>query len=178
METALDLGKCVGSRSGRVSTVSIVATIGDSSQTRTGTGVAARSRSTSTRRRILPDGRLRDLLDELQSPHLFVRRDPCGDVCHQVLRCGLAPQHDERLRHLAGLLVRAGDHGDIGDRRVSQQHRFQFGRGHLVRLVLDQFLEPVDDVEPAVGIGVADVTCVQPAVGVDRCCAVASGRLR
>ena len=43
----------------------------------------------------------------------------------------------------------------------------QLGRGHLKRLVLDQLLEPVDDVEVALGVGLADVAGVQPAVFVE-----------
>ena len=91
-----------------------------------------------------------------------------GDEGHQLLRRRLALRHDERLRHLAGRLVGAGDHRGVGDRGVGEQDRLQFGRGDLVALVLDQLLEPVDDREPAVRVGNAEVAGVQPPLGVDR----------
>ena len=114
----------------------------------------ARSRSTRTRRRILPEGDFGICVDELHPAHLLVRRDPRGDEGHQLLGRGLGLEDDERLRHLAGLLVGAGDDGGVGDRRVGEQHRLQLGRGDLVALVLDQLLEPVDHGEPAVLVGV------------------------
>ena len=116
----------------------------------------------------LAGGRLRDRVDELQPADLLVGRDPLGDEGHQLLGRGLALEHDERLRHLAGFLVRAGDDGHVGDGRVGEQERLQLGRGDLVALVLDQLLEPVDDGEQAVLVGEADVAGVQPALGVDR----------
>ena len=152
-----------------------VATIDDSSQTRTQHGGALALDQHAAQD--LAGGRLRDLVDELQPPHLLVRRDARGDEGHQLLRRRLASEHDERLRHLAGLLVRAGDDGGVGDRRVGEQDRFQLGRGDLVRLVLDQLLEPVDDVKSAVLVGEPEVAGVQPALGVDRL-RVASGWLR
>ena len=48
-----------------------------------------------------------------------------------------------------------------------EQHRLELGRRHLVALVLDQLLDPVDDEPPAVLVDHADVAGVQPAVGVD-----------
>ena len=47
--------------------------------------------------------------------------------------------------------------------------RLQLGRGDLVALVLDQLLQPVDDREVAVVVGIRRVAGVQPALGVDRC---------
>ena len=81
---------------------------------------AARSRSTRTRRRILPDGRLRDLVDELDSAHRL-----CGatrSATHAISSSGVervGARHDERLRELARLLVGDADHGGVGDRGVA-----------------------------------------------------------
>src|SRR5206468_9381023 len=62
--------------------------------------------------------RLGDLVDELDAAHLLVGRDPLGHVGHQLLRSDLASRHDERLRHLAALLVWTRHHGGVADRRV------------------------------------------------------------
>uniref|UniRef100_A0A182Q3C3 Uncharacterized protein n=1 Tax=Anopheles farauti TaxID=69004 RepID=A0A182Q3C3_9DIPT len=81
--------------------------------------------------------------------------------------------HDERERKFAGRLVRHADDGRILDGRVRQQHGLDLGRRHLVALVLDQLLQPVDDVKLTVRVVVPNVAGVQPAVRVDR---VACGR--
>ena len=78
------------------------------------------------------------------------------------------PQHDEGGRDLAGLVVGEADHRGVGDLRVGEQQRLELGRRHLEALVLDELLEPVDDEQVPVGVDVADVAGVQPAVGVDR----------
>ena len=49
-----------------------------------------------------------------------------------------------------------------------KQARFKFRRGDLHALVLDEFLDAVDDEKEAVLIGVADIAGVVPAVGIDR----------
>ena len=77
-------------------------------------------------------------------------------------------QHDERRRDLACFVVGDADDRGIRDLRVREQQCLQLGRRHLEALVLDQLLEPVDDVEVPVGVDVADVAGVQPAVVVDR----------
>ena len=103
-----------------------------------------------------------------------MRRDAVGDVGdHLVLGevgAGGLP-HDERLRHLLALVLTAAAHADdrgVGDLVVGQQQRLQLGRRHLVALVLDQLLDPVDDVEDAVLVDGRDVAGVQVAVGVER----------
>jgi hypothetical protein len=50
---------------------------------------------------------------------------------------------------------------------MAEQDRLQFGRRDLESLVLDEFLEPVDHVQVAIGVDVAEVTGAQPAVGID-----------
>jgi hypothetical protein len=47
---------------------------------------------------------------------------------------------------------------------VRDEHRLELGRRHLVALVLDQLLEPVDDVEEPVLVDPADVAGAKPAV--------------
>ena len=115
----------------------------------------------------LARGRLRDLLDRTRRRAPSCRARRARRRRPSSPRGWPRPEDDERLRHLAGLLVGARDDRRVGDRGVGEQHRFQLGRRHLVALVLDQLLEPVDDEEPAVLVGVADVAGVQPAVGVD-----------
>ena len=110
----------------------------------------------------------------IQTPHLLVGRDPRRDERHQFLRGGAFVKDDERLRHLAGLVVWTGNDGDVGDRRVGEQDRLQLGRGDLMPLVLDQLLEPVDDGEVALRVGAADVArVIQPSASI--AAAVASG---
>lgn len=57
---------------------------------------------------------------------------------------------------------------------MAEQNCFQFGRGNLKPFVLDEFLQPVDHVQMAICVDVADVTGVQPPIGIYRCL----GRLR
>lgn len=68
---------------------------------------------------------------------------------------------------LVAVVVVVADDGGVGDAGVGDEEGFEFGGGDLEALVLDQFLDAVDDVEPAVGVGVLDVAGGEPAVGVD-----------
>ena len=77
-------------------------------------------------------------------------------------------ERDVRGGDLAGLVVGHPDHGGIGDLGMGEQQRLELGGWDLEALVLDELLEPVDDVEVAVGVDVADVAGVQPTVIVDR----------
>ena len=72
----------------------------------------------------------------------------------------------------ADAVEHADDRG-IRDLRVREEHCFQHGGCDLVALVLDELLQPVDDVERAVGRHGGDVARVQPAIGIER----APGRL-
>lgn len=71
------------------------------------------------------------------------------------------------LRDLFALGVEHADHGGVGDLRVGQQQGLEFRRGNLVALVLDQFLEAVDDLDDAVAVDGRDVTGVQVTVVVE-----------
>lgn len=77
------------------------------------------------------------------------------------------PAYEEGLRDLVAVGVVHADDGGVGDRRVTEEERFEFGGGDLVALVLDQFLDPVHDEEPAVRVDASDVTGVHPSVAVD-----------
>src|SRR5712691_3821118 len=93
--------------------------------------------------------------------------DALRDVPYELLRCDRALEHDERLWHLTRLLIGAGNHGRVGDRGMRQQDRLQFRGRHLVTLVLDQLLEPIDDIEVAIVVRMADVSGMQPAIAVE-----------
>ena len=101
---------------------------------------------------------------------LFVARDPLGDERLNVLGRGVPalPQHDEGGRDLAGLVVGKPDDRGVRDIGMGEQQGLELGRRDLESLVLDQLLEPVDDVDVAVRVDLGDVARVQPAVGVDR----------
>ena len=59
---------------------------------------------------------------------------------------------------------------------MAQQHRLELGRRHLVALVLDQLLEPVDDEdEPSSSTQPMSPVCSQPSASI--VAAVASGSL-
>ena len=82
-------------------------------------------------------------------------------------RSGARLYHDVRLGHLARFGIGTGNDRRVGYCRMRLDHRFEFGRRHLVPLVLDQLLDPVDDVQITVLVRAADVAGVQPAVVVD-----------
>ena len=75
----------------------------------------------------LARGRLRDRVDDLDGAQLLVRatRSATNAVTSSAVIGPLGD--DERLRHLAGLLVGERDHGGVGDRRVGEQQRLQLG---------------------------------------------------
>ena len=95
-----------------------------------------------------------------------MRRDAPGHERHQVPGAYRLTADDKSLGNLACLFVRASDHGRVGDRRMRQQDRFERRRGHLVPLVLDDFLEPVYQAESACAVSDHDVAGVHEAVGV------------
>ena len=72
------------------------------------------------------------------------------------------------LGSLAGFVVVDTDHCCVGDTGVRQQQAFELSRRHLEALVLDEFLDPVDDEDVAVVVEVSNVAGVQPAIGIDR----------
>ena len=88
-----------------------------------------------------------------------------GDVCQELVALDVPLDDDAAYRCLTPLL---GQHPDDARRRFTfgceTSTRLELGRRHLVALVLDQLLEPVDDVEEPVLIDPPDVTGPDPAV--------------
>ena len=74
-------------------------------------------------------------------------RSATNAITSSAVEVGVGLAHDERLGHLLALVVEHADDGGVGDLRVGQQQRLQLGGRHLVALVLDQLLDPVDDRE-------------------------------
>ena len=111
---------------------------------------AARSRSMSTRRRILPEGDF-GISSTISTARTFLY-GATRSATNRVTSSGVIGPlgTTNAFGHLAGLLVGDRDHGRVGDRRVREQQRLQFGGGDLVALVLDQLLDPVDDPQRAV----------------------------
>src|SRR5690348_6275023 len=116
----------------------------------------------------------RDAVGELDLTHPLVAGYALGHPRHQLLRRCRGPQHDEGLGHLPGQHVVLADDGRVRHRGVGQQDGLKLGGGDLVALVLDQFLDPVDHVEPPVLAGRDNVAGVDPPVSVDG----GRGRLR
>ena len=50
---------------------------------------------------------------------------------------------------------------------MAEQNRLDLGRRNLHPLVLDQFLQTIDDEEAAVGVDVPEIALVQPSVVLD-----------
>src|SRR3954447_5258747 len=112
----------------------------------------------------LPGRRLGDLRDDLDGAHALVRGDPLPHPCRDGLRREARLDDDERLGHLAGLLVRDADHRGVGDLGMRDEQRLELRRRDLETLVLDELLDPVDDREPAVAVDRRHVAGPQPAV--------------
>src|SRR5262245_29436255 len=117
----------------------------------------------------LAGGALGDRVHEPQTADLLVRRYPFGDISDDVIGAHLYAGRDryERVRILLAVRIPCADHGCVGDRRVGEQHRLQLGWRHLVPLVLDQLLDPVDDVPVPFLVNPGQIAGVQPAVGID-----------
>ena len=73
-------------------------------------------------------------------------------------------QYHDSFWYFAGLVVGIRDHGCVGDRRMREQHCFEFCRWNLETLVLDQLLRAIHDVEVPIFIRVSNVTRMKPAV--------------
>ena len=73
-------------------------------------------------------------------------------------------EFDHRLHRLAPLLVGDADDGAVAHRRVGPDHLLDFARVDVEAAADDHVLLAVGDVEVAVGVEVADVAGVQPAV--------------
>src|SRR6185369_7527887 len=107
-------------------------------------------------------------------PDAFVRRDALAHKLQQLFSFHWLTQHDDSLRHLARFIIGIRNHRGVRYTRMSQQHRFEFGRRHLETLVLDQLLRTIDDEEVPVFVYVTDVASVQPTFPIDG----PSGRFR
>src|SRR5207253_9528694 len=59
------------------------------------------------------------------------------------------------------------NHRSVRNRGMSKNDRLQLGRRNLKALVLNQLLDPIDNIEMSVFVGIANVAGVQPAVRVD-----------
>src|SRR5205823_1193222 len=84
----------------------------------------------------------------------------------QLLDARVRPlgEHDERLDGLAAHGIGDADHGGLLDRRVTEQHLLYLAREDLEARDVDHVLHAVDDEEIAVGVAVADVAGMKPAV--------------
>ena len=127
----------------------------------------------------LARGRLRDLVDELDGAHPLLRRDALARRTPSARPASTSPRGTTNAfgtspASSSGIAITAAS-ATCG---MGQQHRLELGGRDLVALVLDQLLEPVDDLRAAVGVDGADVAGVEPALGVDRSRAVASGSSR
>lgn len=72
----------------------------------------------------------------------------------------------------ACLLVWNSNNGSIGDRFVRDQKCLEFSGWHLVTVVFDQFLQPINNVQVTLLVDHADVARMNESVLVDRlvCC--------
>ena len=139
---------------------------------------AVRSRSMSTRRRILPAGDF-GIASMNSTARTFLyaatwsatNRVTASGVIDALVTTnafGISPASSSGT----------GDDGRVSDRRVSEQQRLELGGSHLVALVLDQLLEPVDDPQrcPSHRPWPMSPVCSQPSASI--VCAVAVGLLR
>src|SRR6516164_2250545 len=78
-----------------------------------------------------------------------------------------APGHHERLADLSHPLVGDADHGGLGDGRVLHQEPLDLGRVGVEPADDEHVLLAADDLQVAAVVDRAEVTGVQPAVGVD-----------
>ena len=76
--------------------------------------------------------------------------------------------HDDGAHPLAHRPFVEPDDRDLGDGRVLVQHGFDLDAVHVLAAADDDVLHPVDDVDEAVVVDVADVAGVEPAVA-ERC---------
>ena len=95
-------------------------------------------------------------------------RDALGDPGHDLLRRCLLAKNDVTLGDLLSRLVDDTDHRGVRHLGVGEQVRLQLRGWNLEALVLDQFLEAVDDVVFIPVVDVPDVAGVEEAIGVDR----------
>ena len=107
-------------------------------------------------------------LDERDVVQALVGRDALGHPGHQRVAVHVLARDHEGDRDLAAALIGAPDHGRLGHRGMAAQQRLELGRRHLQRVDLDDLLQPVDDEHVALGVHVAEVAAVHPAVRVDQ----------
>ena len=73
-------------------------------------------------------------------------------------------EHDDRVDLLTPCRVGDADHGDLLDRRVGRDRVLDLDRVDVLAAGDDHVLDPVDEVDVAVGVEVALVAGVVPAV--------------
>src|SRR5579884_1350607 len=95
----------------------------------------------------------------------------------QVIRgqlLGLRATHHDRYHLLAEVGMRQAEDGYLGHSRVHQQNLFDLARVHVVAAADDEPARPPRNRVVAVGASPAQVSSVEPAVGVER----GGGRIR
>ena len=97
-------------------------------------------------------------------------------VLDLVLGRGAArPQHDDRVHLLAPHRVRDADDGDLRDGGVGRDRVLDLDGVHVLAAGDDHVVQPVDEVDVAVGVDVADVAGVVPAAARTRALSVRGG---
>src|SRR5581483_12166692 len=113
----------------------------------------------------LPGTGLRQrLLLELDRARNLVARDPLTAVLDQLVGGGFPPllERDHRMDRLPPAGVWDPEHGRLEHRLVLGERRLDLDRVHVLATGDDHVLEPVDEVQVAVRVGVGRVTGAIP----------------
>ena len=88
----------------------------------------------------------------------------CRDKSHDVVGGDGGSRHDERLGNFTGFFIGHGNDGRVGNGRVRDQQRFEFGGGDLQPLVFDELFHAIDDGKPTAVVHHRDITGAEPAI--------------
>ena len=71
---------------------------------------------------------------------------------------------DKAFGQFSSFVIGYTNDGGVHDGRMLQEQRLQLGGGNAKALVLDHLFLAVDDIGEAIGIHVADITRIEPAI--------------
>src|SRR5438270_2575426 len=111
-------------------------------------------------------GNFGDGVDEFDDVNLFVAGQFAVGKGKDIVRGNIVAlaNDDKAFGQFTGFVIGYANDGGVHDRRMLQEQRLQLGGSNAKTLVLDHLFLAIHDISEAIGIHVADITRIEPAI--------------
>src|SRR6266567_5145182 len=107
-----------------------------------------------------------DGVDEFDDVNLFIAGQFAVGKGKDIVRSNIVAlaNDDKAFGQFTGFVIGYANDRGVHDRRMLQEQRLQLGGGNAKALVLDHLFLAIHDISKAIGIHVADITRIEPAI--------------